>query len=93
VNTVESSLPEGGERLVIGLFKKFVLADSLALVALNSSNAGQITSTGWMWLALILYSLQIYFDFSGYTDIAIGLGLFLGIRLPENFDHPYLKGI
>lgn len=91
VNTVESSLPEGGERLVIGLFKKFVLADSLALVALNSSNAGQITSTGWMWLALILYSLQIYFDFSGYTDIAIGLGLFLGIRLPENFDHPYLK--
>jgi len=91
VNSTESSMVEGGKRLFFGLFKKFVLADSLAIMALSSSNADQITSSGWMWLALILYSFQIFFDFSGYTDIAIGLGLFLGIRLPENFNKPYLK--
>lgn len=91
VNTAESSLLEGGKRLFLGLFKKFVLADSLAIVALSSMHAEQITSAGWMWLSLILYSFQIFFDFSGYTDIAIGLGLFLGIRLPENFNKPYLK--
>ena len=44
-----------------------------------------------MWVLLYAYSLRIYFDFSGYTDIAIGLGIVLGIRLPENFDSPYLK--
>jgi D-alanyl-lipoteichoic acid acyltransferase DltB (MBOAT superfamily) len=44
-----------------------------------------------MWLLLYCYSLRIYFDFSGYTDIAIGLGRLLGIRLPENFASPYLK--
>ena len=81
----------GSERLMVGLFKKFVIADSLAMLALNPTNAAQFTSQGWVWLALFFYSLQIYFDFSGYTDIAIGLGLFLGIKLPENFDKPYLK--
>ena len=91
VNTIESSLIEGGKRLFLGLFKKFVLADSLAIVALSSTHSEQIISSGWMWLSLILYSFQIFFDFSGYTDIAIGLGLFLGIRLPENFNKPYLK--
>jgi D-alanyl-lipoteichoic acid acyltransferase DltB (MBOAT superfamily) len=44
-----------------------------------------------MWLLLYCYSLRIYFDFSGYTDIAIGLGRLLGVRLPENFASPYLK--
>jgi D-alanyl-lipoteichoic acid acyltransferase DltB (MBOAT superfamily) len=44
-----------------------------------------------MWFLLYSYSLRIYFDFSGYTDMAIGLGRFLGIRLPENFNGPYLK--
>jgi len=82
---------EGGKRLVIGLFKKFALADSLALIALNAVNAGQVKSSGWMWLILYAYAFQIYFDFSGYTDIAIGMGRWLGIRLPENFAHPYLK--
>ncbi len=44
-----------------------------------------------MWILLYAYSLRIYFDFSGYTDIAIGLGKLLGVQLPENFDAPYLK--
>jgi D-alanyl-lipoteichoic acid acyltransferase DltB (MBOAT superfamily) len=80
-----------GERLVMGLFKKFVVADGLALVALNAGNAAQVGSAGWTWVLLYAYSLQIFFDFSGYTDIAIGLGRLLGIALPENFNAPYLK--
>ncbi len=75
----------------MGLFKKFALADTLALVALNPLNAGQVHGTGWTWLLLYAYAFQIYFDFSGYTDIAIGLGLLLGGRLPENFLAPYAK--
>jgi D-alanyl-lipoteichoic acid acyltransferase DltB (MBOAT superfamily) len=80
-----------GQRLVLGLFKKFAVADALGLVALNAQNAGQTQGTGWLWLLCIAYSLYIYFDFSGYTDIAIGLGRLLGVSLPENFNQPYLK--
>lgn len=80
-----------GERIVWGIFKKFVIADSLALIALDPRNAGQIDQAGWMWVVLYAYSLQIYFDFSGYTDVAIGLGMLVGVRLPENFNRPYLQ--
>jgi alginate O-acetyltransferase complex protein AlgI len=80
-----------GQRLVLGLFKKFAVADALGLVALNAQNAGQAQGAGWLWLLCIAYSLYIYFDFSGYTDIAIGLGRLLGVSLPENFNQPYLK--
>jgi alginate O-acetyltransferase complex protein AlgI len=84
-------LGEASKRVMIGLFKKFAIADSLAMIALNFSNASQVTSTGWAWLLLYAYAFQIYFDFSGYTDIAIGMGRFLGIKLPENFNSPFLK--
>jgi D-alanyl-lipoteichoic acid acyltransferase DltB (MBOAT superfamily) len=80
-----------GRRLLTGIFNKFVLADTLAIVALNATNANQVQSGGWMWLILYAYALRIYLDFSGYTDIALGLGILLGVRLPENFDHPYRK--
>jgi D-alanyl-lipoteichoic acid acyltransferase DltB (MBOAT superfamily) len=82
---------EAGRRLVLGLFKKFVLADTLGLVALNANNATQVRTAGWAWVLLYAYAFQIYLDFSGYTDIAIGLGRLLGIKLPENFNAPYLK--
>lgn len=82
---------EAGKRLALGLFKKFAIADALGLVALNATNALQIREAGWAWLILYAYTFQIFFDFSGYTDIAIGLGRLLGIRLPENFKAPYLK--
>lgn len=82
---------DAGQRIFIGLFKKFVVADALAWIALNESFARDAQSAGWLWTLLYAYSLRIYFDFSGYTDIAIGLGRLLGIRLPENFDSPYLK--
>jgi D-alanyl-lipoteichoic acid acyltransferase DltB (MBOAT superfamily) len=82
---------DAGTRFFVGLFKKFVIADALAWIALNDKFAQQINSSAWMWLLLYSYSLRIYFDFSGYTDIAIGLGRLLGVRLPENFASPYLK--
>jgi len=80
-----------GQRLAIGLFKKFVIADALALIALNDALATQVRTTGWMWLILYGYTFQIYFDFSGYTDIAIGIARLVGIKLPENFAAPYTK--
>jgi D-alanyl-lipoteichoic acid acyltransferase DltB (MBOAT superfamily) len=82
---------EAGKRFFIGLFKKFILADALALISLNDILAGQVKSPAWMWFFLYAYSLRIYFDFSGYTDIAIGLARIMGIRLPENFASPYFK--
>lgn len=82
----------GAARIMIGLFKKFVIADLLAQgLSLNATNAAQINSTAGLWTLLYGYAFRLYFDFSGYTDIAIGLGLLLGIRLPENFNRPYLK--
>jgi alginate O-acetyltransferase complex protein AlgI len=80
-----------GKRLVLGMFKKFAVADGLALIALNATNALQVQTAGWGWILLYAYAFQILFDFSGYTDIAIGLGRLLGIKLPENFNSPYLK--
>ena len=82
---------QAGVRFFGGLFKKFVIADALARFALNPSIAPQISSTETFWLSLYAYTFQIYFDFSGYTDIAIGIAYLLGIKLPENFDRPYLK--
>ena len=80
------------ERIGAGLIKKFVIADSLALgLSLNPTNAAHIESTGGLWLLLYGYSLRLFFDFSGYSDIAIGLALLFGIQLPENFDRPYLQ--
>ncbi|MDP1713600.1 MAG: MBOAT family O-acyltransferase [Anaerolineales bacterium] len=80
-----------GQRFLVGLFKKFVVADALALIALNDTNALQVNAAGWAWILLYAYTLQIYFDFSGYTDIALGTSRLLGIHLPENFSSPYLK--
>jgi len=80
-----------GSRLFKGLFKKFVIADGLAWFALSDILFPNVHSAAWMWFFLYAYSLRIYFDFSGYTDMAIGLGMLLGVQLPENFDAPYLK--
>lgn len=82
---------KAGTRFFVGLFKKFVIADALAWIALNDVFVEQVNSPIWMWLLLYSYSLRIYFDFSGYTDIAIGLARLIGVRLPENFASPYLK--
>jgi alginate O-acetyltransferase complex protein AlgI len=78
-------------RLGVGIFKKFVLGDTLALFALSNATAEQATSAPALWLLTYAYALRLFLDFSGYTDIVIGIGLLCGIRLPENFDRPYLK--
>ncbi len=90
-NAIGDDLREGLLLIAHGLFYKFILADALALCALSATNAGQFIRTGWAWAALFAYALQIYFDFCGYSEIAVGLGRFIGITLPKNFDHPYLK--
>lgn len=83
---------EGIGRIVSGLVKKFVLADSLALgAALDAGHITQGADGVWLWVLLYGYALRLFFDFSGYSDIAIGVGILFGIRLPENFNAPYLK--
>jgi D-alanyl-lipoteichoic acid acyltransferase DltB (MBOAT superfamily) len=74
---------------VFGLFKKVVLADNTA-VAANALFAAPDTSSSLALLGMLAYSMQIYCDFAGYTDMAIASGLLLGIRLPKNFHWPYL---
>ncbi len=81
----------GVERFVKGFCKKILLADTLAVIADKafSMNAqGELERT-MAWLGAIAYTLQIYYDFSGYSDMAIGLGKMLGFKYPENFDYPY----
>jgi alginate O-acetyltransferase complex protein AlgI len=75
-----------------GLFKKVVIADNLAQFVspvFAHLDAGGGVTTPWAWLATSAYTLQIYFDFSGYSDMAVGLALLFGIRLPVNFRSPY----
>jgi alginate O-acetyltransferase complex protein AlgI len=87
----QANLVQGSQRILWGVFKKIVLADGLAIIALSANNASQVKSTLWMWALLYAYALRIYLDFSGYTDIAIGISILIGIKLPENFNQPYLK--
>lgn len=81
-------LAEGLHRIVIGLAKKIVVADTANLFTTALSDPG---SSGKMslWVAMYAYAIKIYYDFSGYTDIAIGCAQLLGYRLPENFNRPY----
>ncbi len=72
----------------IGFAKKILLADNAALIA-DPVFAAAAPGLCEAWLGVLAYALQIYFDFSGYSDMAIGLGLMLGFRLPENFNAPY----
>ena len=80
-------------RFIIGLGKKVLLANYLAVAADNlflMSETGLQLSAATAWIGLVAYTLQIYFDFSGYSDMAIGLGLMFGFRFGENFAHPYV---
>jgi len=75
----------------IGLFKKIMIADNFALIAdpvFRAANQSHLHAID-AWTGALAYSLQIYFDFSGYSDMAIALSLLFGIRLPFNFDAPY----
>jgi alginate O-acetyltransferase complex protein AlgI len=74
---------------VIGLSKKLLIADSLGAVVDATHRPDAILSTYAAWLGALCYSFQIYFDFSGYTDMAIGMARMMGFRFPRNFNRPY----
>lgn len=77
-------------RFTFGLAKKVLIANELAIVADRAFTADPtLLGIGPAWIGLLAYSLQIYFDFSGYSDMAIGLGSMIGFRFPENFRLPY----
>ena len=80
----------GFRRLFIGLGKKILIADELAVLAnvCFAHEAGNLPTAG-AWLGAVAYLLQIYFDFSGYSDMAIGMGHIFGFQFPENFNYPY----
>src|SRR6201981_3652867 len=83
---------QGWAIFVAGLFKKVVIADNLAQFVnplFAHVDLGGSAPPEWAWLAILAYTLQIYFAFSGYSDMAIGLALMFGIRLPVNFRSPY----
>ncbi len=82
---------DGTWLILIGAFKKFVIADFLAQLPLNISQYPNSTPAPYLWLALYGYGFLLYFDFSGYTDMALGVARLIGFHLPENFKAPYLK--
>ena len=81
---------EGAFRFVIGMAKKVILANQIGAVFTTISGMSEM-SVATAWLGAIAYSFQIYFDFSGYSDMAIGLGRMFGFHFLENFDHPYIS--
>jgi D-alanyl-lipoteichoic acid acyltransferase DltB (MBOAT superfamily) len=83
---------EGLTLFLLGLAKKLVLADSFAAfsdVGFDAASRGATLTLAEAWYAVLAYALQIYFDFSGYSDMAIGLARLFGVRFPVNFDSPY----
>jgi alginate O-acetyltransferase complex protein AlgI len=89
-----SDVAAGSVRFCLGLAKKTLLAGTLGPVAdaaFSPRPLGGTLDMATAWVGLLAYTGQIYFDFSGYTDMAVGLGRMFGLALPENFDHPYVS--
>ena len=76
-------------RIVLGLAKKTIVADSMTVFTTPILSPDATFSNGDYVVAVVAYTIKIYFDFSGYSDIAIGVAALLGLRIPENFDMPY----
>jgi alginate O-acetyltransferase complex protein AlgI len=83
---------EGVRRFIVGLGKKMIIANTVAFTAdqIYAIPLDQLTP-GLAWLGVVCYTLQIYFDFSGYSDMAIGMAHMFGFHFPENFDYPYIS--
>lgn len=89
--TTLADLSEGLTRLMIGLGKKVILANHLSVIVDQFfGTPGSVLSVTGTWYAVIVYAMQIYFDFSGYSDMAIGMGRMFGFHFDENFRHPFL---
>src|SRR5262249_23768498 len=84
-------LYQGLIHISVGLAKKVLIAETLA-AALKTGLYALPGGSGliWAWASLIIFALQLYFDFSGYTDLVLGIGYLFNISLPPNFDNPYL---
>ena len=80
----------GIKRFIIGLSKKVIIANNMALIVDTIFDSGSIPGTFIIYIAAICYTLQIYYDFSGYSDMAIGLGKMFGFSFLENFNYPYI---
>ena len=81
----------GCSRFIVGLGKKVLLSNQLAVVADRAFGLGDGLSASFAWLGALCYTLQIYYDFSGYSDMAIGLGKMFGFHFLENFNYPYIS--
>ena len=82
----------GVRQYAFGLGKKVLIANTLAVLADEVFAMDYLTmSSGSAWLGILAYTFQIYFDFSGYSDMAIGIGQMLGFRFSENFNAPYIS--
>ena len=83
---------EGVKRFIIGLGKKMIIANNLAFVADGAFEVPiDQVSFSFAWIGIFAYAFQIYFDFAGYSDMAIGLGKMFGFNFPENFNFPYIS--
>lgn len=92
-NVSMDDFAEGIRRFIIGFLKKVLLANNFAIIAdqaFSITDASEL-SIAFAWLGSLAYTLQIYFDFSGYSDMAIGLGKMFGFQFLENFNYPYLS--
>ncbi len=88
---VSATIKLGLAYLAMGLFKKIIIADNIAIIANNFfAQAGNLNSTG-AWVAAYFYTFQIYYDFSAYSEMAVGIGYLFGIKLDLNFRTPYLS--
>ena len=86
------SFAEGIRRFILGLAKKVLIANQMAVVSdkIFALSANDLTLS-LAWMGIVSYTIQIYFDFSGYSDMAIGLGRLFGFQFPENFNYPYIS--
>jgi alginate O-acetyltransferase complex protein AlgI len=82
-------LDRGWSFFAIGMMKKVLIADTIAIIINPGLKDYHQLSTSAAWLCVLGYAYQLYFDFSGYSDMAVGLGYLFGIRLPQNFNSPY----
>ncbi|MDE6746714.1 MAG: MBOAT family protein, partial [Oscillospiraceae bacterium] len=87
-----NKISEGICKFVKGLAKKVLLANNIGIIwtQIKAMDYGEI-SAATAWIGILAFTFQIYFDFSGYSDMAVGLGKMLGFNFPKNFDHPYLS--
>ncbi len=85
-----ADIADGISRFMLGLAKKVIIANQLSEIATQflDKGLGNLSTTG-AWLGIVAFTLQIYYDFSGYSDMAIGIGRCMGFRFNENFNHPY----